>query len=1266
VKDLNQRITIEDANLVRQCGDQIFLGNAFAFIGPRAFDNPAVRWIKNMLGAEVKPEPRVLSLLGPEPAALPGASVAPLPLPSMSLAVVTSDKALYREGKDTVNLLVVDPLSPEATVTLELFMDGASFTRRRLGLDKNGVATAMLGDLPAGGYEVRVSTAAADDPPCSFTVAEYRLAPLTATMAERSLAGSELSFTLTLEAFAVPLSGEVDLELTERGQRLHRWRATAVDGLLRSRCDLDRGEGPHAINVQLVDDPSRTATVPIVGSRKAERSMTSFCTLGYEVDGSLLPADESREVRGIHLVEGAMRTSPITVDRVDTRRLKVEARADVRAACAVVLDPTAPTAGPGAVDPATAPHPSKDDGRYREGEAMFKEGRFEESMAAFGAGRAALDNPHPFYAYYEACCLAKLGRPGAAVAALGQAVRHGWSDFSHLAADDDLSAVHGEPGFKALLGRGRREVSLGAMNAGDTVEIDVPAPASVVALGAYVGDAPWEGWTATLAPAGPPPRVEVDEVCEPGRAATLKINCEQADATLHVIVKDTRLQTGDTPQSRLAGQIKSHVQQADERLEVGKPDQALTDYTALRFLTTGSEFPPSDIPMPPPPGAPPMPGAMYDEDEHMAYACEEEMSDLEAPVMPSPARAMAPGFAQAAPSMPRPEAPPPSGGGPYREPAPMPEPVQVKDEPEVLFAGLVPLLDGRGELSLDLPDAFTDYLVEAFSLGSGLDWGRTEARFSAEKQPFASLDLPAFVHPRDTAEGRLQIGSSGTPLTVSVARDGQPLELTMDGQPLPAFQTIDSSRATICFDAAAGDYEAHVNEQGGAGKDRATGRVDEPGKLRRKAVALQILRPGQRLLFGDVDGAVALRVLPGLERPFDALVDATGDYSHACCEQTAAKILAALAMLMMTRDAARRARAVAIILAGIKRERRMWLRGRGFKMYPDSSSSPDSYWGKKAALYLQQLALAPRDGELGGAVAQALQMAADTCRAYRLQWPPTNPQTCEEAYATARFGKGDAMSAAMKLVNARLGNGQELPANPELGGVVGMRAEGAYAAACMLRAGKAELSRALTLTNQVVRALGPNGRLYSTVDSTAAIALMTELRFAGIVNEAGGAGKVKVNGRELPLLEATRLVEAVEEVEAGAGVVAVEVTRITEESWEEYAAGVSLRVALERDGTPRRTFRPGDALDLHVTIEEGYKAGDLLWVCLPDCLSRVLGGGQVKRFSVDFEEQSELRVPLAATAPTSRGRQHFAVCLRNMFEEERAGNPGLLDVAVKN
>src|SRR5262249_20569825 len=145
----------------------------------------------------------------------------------------------------------------------------------------------------------------------------------------------------------------------------------------------------------------------------------------------------------------------------------------------------------------------------------------------------------------------------------------------------------------------------------------------------------------------------------------------------------------------------------------------------------------------------------------------------------------------------------------------------------------------------------------------------------------------------------------------------------------------------------------------------------------------------------------------------------------------------------------------------------------------------------------------------------------------------------------------------------------------------------------------------------------------------------------------------------------TSTADAIRSVRALEGVAAVEVTRTVEEDWDRFTAGVPVAVRLLKGTSTTRRFEALDPVELEVKLESGYKPGDLCWVCLPDALSRVAGGGQVKRFAVDFAGEDTVRVSLAATGVTvgpggESAPQHFAVCVRNMFEEERGGNPGIL------
>lgn len=1303
------RLTVTDHVLAGRF-DDIVVGKAFVFLGEGAFEKPGLGWVQRLLGGA--PRPRVVSLIGRHGVDLPGAQVHARTLAGAALGSVTSDKALYREGHDDVRLLALDPFAPHTETALEIRANGAEFGKRAVRLDGRGAAAATLRDLPAGDYEVRLRGAPKDAPACAFTVAAYKLAPLVARLARRSLEGERLTVHLVLESFGVPVDGKVQLELTDRGRRLATVTAEARGGAVEATFRLT-GEGPHAIQAQLVADPARTATVPIVGSRLAERRSTVFSPLGAEITGSLLPSPGSIAVRGIHLEEGASRTSPFRLERVDARRARLTTATDVKTARVVVIDPRTPAAREGAVDPDGVPHPGIGDERYRRGEELFLAGKLEDALEVFEEARAAVAGaPHPNYAYYIACALARLGRTGPALAALDEALRDGWKDFALLARDEDLTSLRGHPIYEARRTGGLTELSFEDLAAGATIEVDVPPPMALLAIGAYAGGSPWEGWAAVVAPPALSPRVEVPELATPGEQATIEIATgAEEEASVYVIVKDARLLSQDTPESRLAGGIKAFVERASKELAVARPALKLSEAAlpppppppSTWAPPIGGGFPPPGFappapmavsggppppapgfgpptPMaptggPPPPaqgfappapafGGPPQPASTFGPPQAAARpsAALESLSGPSGAAAPSGALApsAAPAGATWPPGAPAASGAPAPGPGPYRG-APPPPPPSV-EEPEVLFAGLVEARDGRGRVTVRLGPDFTDYLVEAF-VTTGLDWAPVEARFRAAKETFVSLDVPAFVHPQDAAIGRVHVGSRGD-ARLTVTCDGAEVPLLVDGKPLAPGETLPAGRAEVAFIAGPGLYEAHLDD--GGASDRIAKRVDVPGKIRRLARGVRLLEPGQRLDRSGDPSIVGLRVLPGLNRPFRALVSATADYSYACCEQTAAKVLSACAMYALADDRRRRDEAEAIILAGVRREARMWLRGRGFKTYPEYGKDPDRYYGPKAARYLHNLGLLSDlrpSRSLSAAIAEGLEMARDTTAAYRLDWPPRRPVTCEDAYSALRFGgaAADGLAVARKRAAAP-GTG---PASG--GGAVGMRVETAYAAAVLFGGGGAsELSSALALANLVISQLGEHGRLYSTLDSVAVVALMAELTRAGIV---GDAGVVEIDGRSMTTAEAVAASGEARSVRAERGVVAVEVTRLVEEDWSRFDAGLPVRVALEKGGRPTRRLEALDAVDLVVTLESGYKPGDICWVCLPDALSRVIGGGQVKRFGVDFEGKDQVRIPLAATSPTvdRRGEpapSFYAVCVRNMFEEERGGNPGLLDVTV--
>jgi hypothetical protein len=1242
------RVRLRNHELAQRWGKYVRVGEAFVFFG---IDPQDEKWMKAL--ARSGEGSRVMSLLIDQVITVPGGEVHPLRLPQLHLDGITTDKAIYRAGRDTVHLLAFGLGRRGEQVAVEVHTNGTKTAELPVHLDHHGVALVPLRDLPAGEYQVRFQHSAGnDEPACAFTVAEYRLAPLVASLVERTWneRSGQLVAHVRLETFGVPVTGGVRVELTDQDERVCEVRAQAVEGLVEVLLRLS-GEGPHAINVQLEADPSRTATIPLIGSRAAERSSTLFSTMGATVSGSLLPGEGARPVRRIYLSEGTRRDSPFRLERVDATRARLIATAPTGPVCVVAVD--------------------------------------------------------------------------------------------------------------LLTHKQRQEVVRATVSAGEVIEVDVPGPAAVVLVGAFVEGVAWEGWAAVVHPDRWTPRIRVPDGCAPGTDVAFEVDTERPDleGVVYLVVKDPRLQSGQTPSSCLAGQIKSTVAQlgvertgeplsfldgtsqhsmpravgdalvqrgviSAEQLEdvrnlarktgshpyhalvtLGYATneqimQTLARVLRLRFIDLREVvIPPAIIEL--------LPESVARENVVLPLSATTDvltvvMSDpidiatiqklefiLNKKIQPAVAAqdqiveainrhygqsetecidSMLAEFTETAIDLPSLAF---TDVFPDLEPALTP--VITTPEPEVAFAGLLPLHQGRTTATIRVGDGFTDYVAEAFVV-SGLDWSAAECRFRAEKDPFVVLDLPAFVHRQDSAIGRVHAGAKSGRMRLRVTCDGVLVPLRDGARQLAAAETLIGTQVVVSLEARPGEYRATVEDLAG-NSDQATGRVEEPGKLQSVARSLRFLESGQHLAQDEDSSILALRVLPGLDRPLHSLIDATADYQHLCCEQTAAKIVAGCAMYALaSSDGRRRRQAEAVILAGVQREARMWLPGRGFKMYPNSDNQPHSYLGPLAARYLKQLTLleqmedSTRSPLLREAITQALKMADDALQAYQVAWPPAAAETCEEAYSVLRFGSGAARRKALDLVRRRSagGGGSRVPVISDVsfrnGGVL-ERSEAAYAAAALLRSGDpADRGKAWALADAVLQHIGPEGRLYSTVDSVAAIALLAELR------TVGSRGVVEVDGQRLTTTEAAAK-DDIRTLVTVTGVTAVEVTRRIVEDWDQLRSTVALRVDLEKDGQSISQFRVGDGLDLHIEIDGGYRDGDLLWVCLPDALSWVLGGAQVKRFAVDLAGESEVHVPLAATGVTcdpagQPAPQHFCVCLRNMFEEERAGNPGPLQVRV--
>ncbi|MDD9943197.1 MAG: hypothetical protein OXU20_19310 [Myxococcales bacterium] len=779
-----------------------------------------------------------------------------------------------------------------------------------------------------------------------------------------------------------------------------------------------------------------------------------------------------------------------------------------------------------------------------------------------------------------------------------------------------------------------REV--GDVVAGETIEVPLETPACTVVAGGYIDGRPFEGFTSYLREQRLSLSLQAPEQATPGEDLEITLRTE-ALGTVPVLlsVRDRRLSQHKGPATSLAASCKHGFAVVTEPFEDGRGIEPLVDDTLPPIMTrVGAEMP--------------------------SRTRERTLSAPRTSERPATMSQLA------------------LGGGTLDKLRVLAD-EELSAEPEsqgprdtflqTLFYDVV-WLEREARVPVRLGDALTTYSIEAFALHGG-DWVERDATLVVDQPVRIDLQVPPMVHPRDEAMGCLRASTTSGRMRVEVRRDGEPLQLSRQGEPLaPAAELLGDQHLT--FALSPGEYHAIVEDLASGERDEVACFVGEPGKLRtigREVVALQ----QGAALDASGDGILALRILPGIDGTLDGLVEATSNYQYLCCEQTAARILAGIFMLLGTEDPRRRRQAEEIILAGIEREERMWWTQKGFCMYPDAGHI-NHFYSQLAVKHLWSLRgleeLPSLSRSLRRALVRGLEMADDVAKAHGLRRVPKNIACAHDAWVAIQAGdealQPEARAYLDALVDDRGALCREAPKRSLLNTIFGasgprwddpvtLRAERAYAAAALLRLG--DLRRGIRLANDVTSALGSNGMLYSTVDSVAAIAMMAELQ----KRHVGKQALVAINGEEMSAAEAIEFGDLIESVSVIDGVALVEVSRLREEDWMRFADEIPLRVDFGDDLGSRPKLAQGQRVTLRVALPRGYQFGDLLHVCLPPSLSRLSGGGQVKRFSLDFAGEDELEIPLVVTGKLV-STERFTLCMRNMFEETRGGCPGVLAI----
>src|SRR4051812_36687768 len=123
-RDRRNQVHVDRTSEARLIGRHVRVGRTFAFVDAAAFAVPGVLWRGSAVAAPAAPRPVVVPLPGPQLVRLPGVRLAAAEFPPPHLASVTSDKVLYRDGRDVVNLLAVDAAAAGAERALVVRQGG--------------------------------------------------------------------------------------------------------------------------------------------------------------------------------------------------------------------------------------------------------------------------------------------------------------------------------------------------------------------------------------------------------------------------------------------------------------------------------------------------------------------------------------------------------------------------------------------------------------------------------------------------------------------------------------------------------------------------------------------------------------------------------------------------------------------------------------------------------------------------------------------------------------------------------------------------------------------------------------------------------------------------------------------------------------------------------------------------------------------------------------------------------------------------------------
>ncbi len=262
-----------------------------------------------------------------------------LPHPSLKLLTVVSDRKIYQPDTEA-SLFVAAPDSAGNEAVLEIQLAGQKVYEAKVLLNRDGLALHYYTDLKEGEYTAVVTLPDQARAECTFSVAEFSLSPLIATLEEHVYAQKRLTFTLKLLLLSVPYSGPVEfgLQCGVCGERVVATQEVQVaDGVTKGEFDISRHGGPF--HVQVTTPDGNTALVAFPGTGAVEREHIPINPLGQTAEMGLLPWENAQPVRGFYVGPGEVNMTPLLLEGVQAASGRLQVTVDVPQAQIVTFSP---------------------------------------------------------------------------------------------------------------------------------------------------------------------------------------------------------------------------------------------------------------------------------------------------------------------------------------------------------------------------------------------------------------------------------------------------------------------------------------------------------------------------------------------------------------------------------------------------------------------------------------------------------------------------------------------------------------------------------------------------------------------------------------------------------------------------------------------------------------------------------------------------------------------------------------------------------------